>query len=390
MQRRGDAFADPSAILSVGAARVETPRLLEQQRGDEGEHQGDAQQIEGIAEGHDIGLLAHPKGHRDDRLEMRRRDIGYTAVEEVRGQPVDPIAGRFLEQRDRACQDVGMELLALGLEGLQHGNADRAAEIARHVEQCRCGPGIGRFDPGGGDRRQRREYKCLAECADDVRPEQLVGCRVQRHVNVHEITRREQHKADSNHDSGVEPLHQARHQRYEQQLWKPGPREHEPDLLGVVALNAREIERKDEYRAVKCDAEQEVRQHAEAEVAAHEKTEVEQRAVGHELDDDKERQGNGGYDRQPNDERRAEPVVLVALFQHGLQRGEPDRHGEDAQPVALSQQLELHRRPFEREPQHGQHRHAWEQVDVEDVFPAPVLGQVAADGRADGGCERGG
>ena len=53
-------------------------------------------------------------------------------------------------------------------------------------------------------------------------------------------------------------------------------------------------------------------------------------------------------DGQADDERRAEPVVLVAFLEHGLQRREADRHGDDAGPVAFAQQGELHRLALQR------------------------------------------
>ena len=94
-------------------------------------------------------------------------------------------------------------------------------------------------------------------------------------------------------------------------------------------------------------------------------------------------------DGQLDDEGRAEPVVLVAFFQHGLQRRQADRHGDDAGPVALAQQRQLHRLGFQRVIEHADHDRAGHQVDIEDVLPAPVLGQIAADGRADRGREGG-
>ena len=101
------------------------------------------------------------------------------------------------------------------------------------------------------------------------------------------------------------------------------------------------------------------------------------------LDPDEQRQRDGGDHRQPHDQRRAEPVVLVAFLQHRLQRGEADRQRRDAGPVAMPQQAELHRRARQRRHQRRQHDRAGHQVDVEDVLPAIGLGQIAADRRPD-------
>ncbi len=80
-------------------------------------------------------------------------------------------------------------------------------------------------------------------------------------------------------------LHQPRHQRDQQELRHAGPGQHLADLLGIVALHLREIERQDEDRAVERDAEQDVREGAEAEIAAQQQAQVEQRLLRRELDD---------------------------------------------------------------------------------------------------------
>ena len=99
-----------------------------------------------------------------------------------------------------------------------------------------------------------------------------------------------------------------------------GPGQHHTDLLGVVALNPRQIDRQDKYRAVEGDAEQEVSEDAEAKVAAEQQPQVQQRLLAGQFDPQEQRQRNGGDDRQPDDEWRSEPVVLVAFLEHGLQR----------------------------------------------------------------------
>jgi hypothetical protein len=83
---------------------------------------------------------------------------------------------------------------------------------------------------------------------------------------------------------------------------------------------------------------------------------------------------------------KGEPVVLVAFLQHRLQRRKADRHGGDAEPVALAEQEKLHRLTFEREKQDDDHHRGRHHVDEEDGLPAVILGEIAADGRAD--CRR--
>ena len=74
-----------------------------------------------------------------------------------------------------------------------------------------------------------------------------IACRV---VDVHEVGAGEQRKSETDDDARVEPLHQLRHQRDQHELRQAGPCQHHADLLGVVALDARQILRQDEHRAV--------------------------------------------------------------------------------------------------------------------------------------------
>ena len=111
---------------------------------------------------------------------------------------------------------------------------------------------------------------------------------------------------------------------------------------------------------------------------------VEKRRFRRQLDPDEQYERDCCDDRQAQDEGRAEPVVLVAFLQHRLQAGEPDRHGGDSGPVAGLQERQVHRLVVEREPQHDHHQDAGHEIDVEDILPAPVLGEIAADRRTDG------
>ena len=118
-------------------------------------------------------------------------------------------------------------------------------------------------------------------------------------------------------------------------------------------------------------------------VSAKQQMKIEQRAFRSELDDQEQRERDDRNDREPDDERRSEPVVLVAFFEHRLQRAETDRHADNANPVALAQQAELHRRRVERDPEHAEHDDTRHEVDVEDVLPAVIVVQPAADCRPD-------
>src|SRR6267378_3952340 len=67
----------------------------------------------------------------------------------------EPAAGRRFEQRDLWGDDRRVKLLAFRKERLDRGSADRAAEVAHHVEEARSGTGLRRRDPDHCDRGDR-------------------------------------------------------------------------------------------------------------------------------------------------------------------------------------------------------------------------------------------
>jgi hypothetical protein len=136
-----------------------------------------------------------------------------------------------------------MILLPLGKQRLQCGNADRTAEVARHVEQRGRGPGILRLDSGSCDRREQSEHKGMTNGTDHVRPKQLISRVVVGHVDVHEVGGSEKPKANADQDARIDTLHQPRHQRNQHKLWQPRPSEHHADLFGIVALDVGETDR---------------------------------------------------------------------------------------------------------------------------------------------------
>ncbi|MNE66393.1 hypothetical protein D3C80_1619380 [compost metagenome] len=80
----------------------------------------------------------------------------------------------------------------------------------------------------------------------------------------------------------------------------------------------------------------------------------------------------------------------MAFLQEYLQATQADGHGDDAGVVGALQQLPVRCFLFQAVEQAGDHQQARRDVDIEDVFPAEILGQPAAEGRSDGRSEGGG
>ena len=120
---------------------------------------------------------------------------------------------------------------------------------------------------------------------------------------------------------------------------------------------------------------------ADPEVAALQQAQTDERLLHRELDPDEGAEEHSGDDREFDDKRRCEPVVLFALLEHGLKRRQPDRHRRDPGPIAFPEQPELHRLLVERQRQRDDHDRTGHSVDEEDRLPAVVLSEIAADGR---------
>ena len=128
------------------AAGFKMAGLPEQQGCHECHDQRGSQEIKGVAEGQDVSLGLYDMTDRDHRT-MRCVGLANDAVvHEILRQLVDPGAGGLFQQRYRLHQHVGVILFALGEKGLQHGDADGAAEVPHHVEQPRRRAGILGFD----------------------------------------------------------------------------------------------------------------------------------------------------------------------------------------------------------------------------------------------------
>src|ERR1700721_2607367 len=109
-----------------------------------------------------------------------------------------------------------------------------------------------------------------------------------------------------------------------------------------------------------------------------------------ELAPDEDHQANGSDDDTGNDEAGAEPVVFLALVEHGLQGGDGD-HEEAESPVvdafaALAKCGEV-RRVFDDAVGHVERQDAHRDVDKEDPAPTEVVDDPAAYGGAEHGSE---
>ena len=99
-----------------------------------------------------------------------------------------------------------------------------------------------RVRPTDRELGQRNGRQRLAGGAQELRQHELVHRRVGRHVDVDEAADREQHQAERDQQARIDAAHQERHERQQEELRHAAPHHHLADLLGVVALDLRQID----------------------------------------------------------------------------------------------------------------------------------------------------
>ena len=149
---------------------------------------------------------------------QRPRGVGEAVHHEILLQLVESATRRWLEQRNIGRDDGRVKLLAFGKEGLDGSSADRAAEVAHHVEEARGGTGLRRRDAHHCDRGNRGHHDRLAERSDDVGPEQLRRGIVLIELKVHEAAAGENQEPSGDQQTRVDPPHEQRHQRDHHEL----------------------------------------------------------------------------------------------------------------------------------------------------------------------------
>ena len=120
------------------------------------------------------------------------------------GRENGALLGKAVLQQDRIgvhrlADGIGVRLGAPVDEHAQQRQADRAAEIARHVEQAR---GIGGFraaDRAHGDLVQRHEGEDLADTAQQLRGDEVAAAGLRGEMDIDETARREAQQPEADH-----------------------------------------------------------------------------------------------------------------------------------------------------------------------------------------------
>ena len=195
---------------------------------------------------------------------------------------------------------------------------------------------------------------------------------------------REEQKPGDEHQPGVGLARQAARHRCGQEH---GDARHEHRLADhqrVVAAHHAQIERIEVGEAVEADAQHEGEETAESEVAIGERAQVDDRLPEREhasKEHDRRERRDPGHRQHGT---VAEPVVARPLLEHVLERAEEARHRQQADPVEVAKQRPVRLVEVDQGECRGRDQKAGDDVDEEQPVPGERVGQIAADGGADG------
>ncbi len=211
-----------------------------------------------------------------------------------------------------------------------------------------------------------------------------VASRVGVQVRAHPAAQGHDREAAGHQRLGVQPAHQARQQRRQEQLHEAVEDQAVADLPGVETLQLGQVVGHQEHQAEGRRAEHRHRQAGHAEVVAAQQAQVDERPRAPQLALYEEQQGEHGEDGEGADEAGLEPVAAATFLQHDLQRAEAGDHRADAEPVGLAQAFAVAVAGADRPGHRGQQGDPWQQLQEKDPAPGIGIRQPAADRRAGG------
>src|SRR5579872_6813090 len=319
-----------------------------------------------------IGLVGGGGKIHSPRHETGARSINHLSRGQVEGGHV----------RDQVV-DVG--LCVARHNGGGSGDAYTASEIPHDIEDA---GGIAHLLFGNGVMRgggQGNENKAQRKPLDELRPGYIPvsGVQVEMGEGIHAESGAQQ--SSGQQLAGFKLRQQGADDGHGDERSQSARQHGHARVQGGIAQQSLQQDGNQHHAAIQAKA-QRGHQEDTCGIGAHaEYSQVDhgmpvQQFVNHE-----QRQSDSGHDGQNQDEMRAEPVVLLALIEHDLQRADSDGQKTDA-PVVHAAGLALDIGGIEDEQfGHDQAGDAYRQVDVEDPAPAVTVGNPAAHHRAEHG-----
>ncbi|MCY1434994.1 hypothetical protein D9M71_510730 [compost metagenome] len=172
-----------------------------------------------------------------------------------------------------------MKTLTLGHQLRKQRRAHRATEVTQHRDQRRGRARLGLVQAFDRQHRERHHDQRLADTAHHGRGDDHVGGGIVRQVRPQPAAQGHDREATGDQQFSVEPAHQPRQQRRQQQLDHAVGDQADADLAGVVTLHQRQVVGHQKYQAERRRAKHCHGQAGDAKVVAGQQTQVDERAI---------------------------------------------------------------------------------------------------------------
>ena len=259
--------------------------------------------------------------------------------------------------------------------------ANAAAHDPHEVRQSRCRRNPVSRQSRQRDRHERDEEPSHADALDHRGQHQREGIDAGGIARAHPEHEREDEERDGCDLARIDARQELADDRREQDREQSDWREHEAGVgRGVADIGLQPQRQQHEIAEVEPVADRE-RDRAAREIAQLEERQVDDRMLRRQFPHDEERQRDHRDQRQHHDGGGIEPVEILALVEHDLQRADPDH--EQPETHGIDRRLADHRIAVAEDRERGNGRdETHRNVDVENPRPRDVVRDPAAQNRS--------
>ena len=323
----------------------------------------------------------------NERLGLMRRGHRIAVPGEHGLRRVKPPCVGRIRRRQVADHECLMRLRAARNHRGDGGDADAAAEVEHEVVKAGGAADLPLAQLAHRRRCQRHENEADGQSVDHGRENDAGLADLQVDVAQQKRGIRQQREAEAQQPARGDAPNQQPPDDERGDERRDAARTHRVTALqGRITHQRLQKQRQFRRRAEKDDAHHGHQHETGGKVSALENPQIHQRMLHPEFPHNESDHGDGGNRHKPSDPDRAQPVHFLSLVQHDLQRRKPDRQQSEPDEVNGRLQVAFDVRRVLDEPFRQRHRQqADRQVDVENPAPGIIVGDPAAERRADDG-----
>ena len=224
----------------------------------------------------------------------------------------------------------------------RYRDADRAAQIAHHVEKA-----AGIFQPirrqaGEPKINSRRDRKHLRQAAKDLRDQELVGAPIMGNEAVSSTSRRPK-DASPNIISQrmIKPLGENDVDGNADQRSRAGREDRKPGLPSGKTTHIAEKQRGEIDCGKDADAGDEGQKASEREISVCQRAQIDDRTRESQASRDEENAADAGNISAGLDGRIVEPIPACSFFEHIFERAEADRHQHNSGIIGILEKAQI-------------------------------------------------